>query len=277
VAIIPQPQLVAWDQVEAASDVDRLQMLVEALPDEDLMRTLEAERKGKRDDYPIRAVWNSLLAGIVFQHRGVESLRRELQRNAQLRQGCGFDVFRGANAVPPEWVYTRFGKKLWRHRDAVERMIDRLIEELAAVLPDLGRRLAVDSKALASFAKPPRRDAAAREPDGRRDLDADWGTKTYQGVREDGTVWEKITHWFGYKRHLLVDAVYERPLVETLGKRHPPLVERAQYLSADKAYDSKENNQDLFDAHGIRPLIAIRATWKEEPDRPRPLYPRKGS
>jgi len=291
VAIIPQPQLFSWDQVEAASDVDRLQMLVEALPDEDLMRTLEAERKGKRDDYPIRAVWNSLLAGIVFQHRGVESLRRELQRNAQLRQVCGFDVFRGANAVPPEWVYTRFGKKLWRHRDAVERMIDRLIEELAAVLPDLGRRLAVDSKALASFAKPPRRDAAAREPDGRRDLDADWGTKTYQGVREDGTVWEKITHWFGYKLHLLVDAVYELPLayavtkasahdsphllplVETLGKRHPPLVERAQYLSADKAYDSKENNQDLFDAHGIRPLIAIRATWKEEPDRPRPPYP----
>ena len=46
------------------------------------MQTLEAGREGRRDDYPIRAVWNSVLKGIVFQHESVESLRRELHRNA---------------------------------------------------------------------------------------------------------------------------------------------------------------------------------------------------
>ena len=47
---------------------------------------------------------------------------------------------------------------------------------------------------------------APGEPDGRRDVDADWGVKTYQGEREDGNLWQKLKSWFGYKLHLLVDA-----------------------------------------------------------------------
>ena len=158
-AIIHQPGLFSWDQVEAASDLDRLRVLLEALPDEGLMRTLEAERKGRRDDYPLRAVWNSVLAGIVFQHGSVESLRRELQRNAQLRQACGFEVFRGASAVPPEWVYTRFLRKLFHHQAAIDRMLDLLVNRLEELLPDLGVRLAVDSKGIKSHANGPHQDA----------------------------------------------------------------------------------------------------------------------
>ena len=45
------------------------------------MQTLEAARGRGRDDYPVRAMWNSVLAGIVFQHPSIESLRRELSRN----------------------------------------------------------------------------------------------------------------------------------------------------------------------------------------------------
>jgi len=36
------------------------------LPDEELMEKLEQERGKGRDDYLIRAVWNSILAGIVY-------------------------------------------------------------------------------------------------------------------------------------------------------------------------------------------------------------------
>jgi len=294
-AIIHQPGLFSWDQVEAASDLDRMRVLLEALPDEDFMRTLEAGRKQRRNDYPLRAVWNSVLAGLVFEHAGIESLRRELRRNAQLRQACGFDVLRGASAVPPEWVYTRFMHKLFAHQADIDRMLDLAIKRLEELLPDLGVRLAVDSKAIESHANAPRKDAeaASDKPDGRRDRDADWGTKTYKGVHADGTAWEKTKRWFGYKLHLVVDARYElplgyevtqasandsphlMPLVAGLQARHPELVERAQYLTADKGYDSKDNNQDLFDEYGVRPLVAIRATWKEEPGRPRPLNPER--
>lgn len=75
-------------------------MVLDHLPDEELMRKLEQERGKGRDDYPVRAVWNSILAGIVFQHPSIESLRRELLRNAQLREICGFDPCLGERAVP---------------------------------------------------------------------------------------------------------------------------------------------------------------------------------
>jgi len=265
-------------------------MVLETVPDETLMLTLEAQRMGRRDDYPLRAVWNSLLAGLVFQHPSIESLRRELRRNGELRQVCGFDVFGGANAVPPPWVYTRFLKKLLGHLDLVDAMFEQLVKQLQRELPDLGTRLAVDSKALRSFGRKPGQDK--RElPDGRRDIDADWGTKTYKGVREDGTAWEKIKRWFGYKVHLVVDAHYELPLAYTvtrasandspelpklldhLDRTHPEVLECAKHLSADKAYDSTDHNEQLWETYAIKPVIDVRNCWNEQPHQPRQLFP----
>jgi hypothetical protein len=85
-AIIPQQRLFDWRQVEELGDLKRLKLVTENLPDEELMRVLEKERGKKgRNDYPVRAMWNALVAGIVFQHSSIESLRRELSRNAQMR------------------------------------------------------------------------------------------------------------------------------------------------------------------------------------------------
>ncbi|RKL63580.1 hypothetical protein DXT63_05705 [Thermoanaerobacteraceae bacterium SP2] len=38
------------------------------------------------------------------------------------------------------------------------------------------------------------------------------GRKEYRGQRPDGTLWEKIVKWFGYKLHLIVDSNYELPV-----------------------------------------------------------------
>jgi hypothetical protein len=61
-------------------------------------------------------------------------------------------------------------------------------------------------------------------------------------VREDGTLYEKVTRWFGYKLHLVVDAEYELPVayevrkasesefpvvpqqIEKLAERHPEML-----------------------------------------------------
>jgi hypothetical protein len=59
---IAQVGLCSWKEIEAHSDLDRLRMVVLVIPDEDLMRKLEAFWGKGRDDYPMRAVWNSLLA-----------------------------------------------------------------------------------------------------------------------------------------------------------------------------------------------------------------------
>ena len=108
------------------------------MPDDELMEMLEAERSNGRDDYPVRALWNSVLAGVVFQHISIESLRRELSRNGQLRFMCGFYGTK-KKAVPPEWVYTRFFKKLFEHEEEIEKIFVKLVDELYNYFQDLVR------------------------------------------------------------------------------------------------------------------------------------------
>lgn len=278
-AIIHRQSLFCWKNVESKSDLGRLQLVLESLPDEALMIKLENRRGKGRDDYPVRAVWNSILAGIVFQHESIESLRRELSRNGELRDLCGFDPLGGGQTVPSSHAYSRFLKRLIQKQDTIEEMFDSLIGELKQLLPDLGEHLAVDSKEIKTHAR------SRKDPAESADPDADWGKKKKSGVREDGTVWEKIHKWFGYKLHLLVDSHYELPLawkltrasysdfpelialVKDLKHRHPDRIEAAKDLSADKGYDSAENNTWLWDECGIKPLIDIRSMWREEKTR----------
>src|SRR4030042_988398 len=113
-------------------------LVLEHLPDEGLMQKLEEQRKWGRNDYPIRPVWNSVLAGIVYQHQSIDSLRRELLRNGELRGRCGFDPHKGSGAVPPSWVYTRFLRLLFKYKADIDAMFDCLVDELKELLPDLG-------------------------------------------------------------------------------------------------------------------------------------------
>ena len=89
---IVQKKLFSWKDVEDLGDLQRLRLVTQYMPDEELMRHLEQDRGNGRDQYPIRAVWNSILAGIVFGHPSIESLRRDLSRNGQLRECCGFEA-----------------------------------------------------------------------------------------------------------------------------------------------------------------------------------------
>jgi len=139
-AILPQSSLFCWQEIEDLRDLERLRLVLKYLPDEPLMLRLEADRGRGRDDYPVRAVWNSLLAGVVFQHSSVESLRRELQRNASLRQACGFDPLKGMDAVPTAWAYTHFLQSLLAHADRVDAILDDLVERLRTELPGCERR-----------------------------------------------------------------------------------------------------------------------------------------
>lgn len=295
-AIIPQPSVFDWSAVDAASDLDRLRLVLAAIPDEPLMLVLEAERGNGRDDYPIRATWNSILAGVVYQHASVEVLRRDLARNGELRKLCGFDPLRGIFAVPTPSAYTHFLDSLLAHESAIRQMFHDLVEKIRTHLPDLGTFLAIDGKALPSFAAPRKKDEqdsvrlrADGQPDRRADPDADWGVKTKRGKHEDGTAWEKVTKWFGFELHLLVDSQHELPInfqvtkasaaetnrllpiVEDTAEKHPALMEQARELSADKGYDSTDNNEKLFDDHEIRPIIDKRHDWKSG-DETRPLF-----
>lgn len=80
-AIIPQKKIFGWEEVEQLGDLERLRLVLQHMPDEELMRELEKDRGHGRDDYPVRGMWNAILAGIVYEHNSVASLIRELSRN----------------------------------------------------------------------------------------------------------------------------------------------------------------------------------------------------
>jgi len=62
-AIIPQMSMFVWEnEIESLGDLIRLELVLESLPDEKVMRVLREERGNWRNDYPICAMWNLLIA-----------------------------------------------------------------------------------------------------------------------------------------------------------------------------------------------------------------------
>jgi len=168
-------------------------------------------------------------------------------------------------------------KLLSKQSHLVYRMFDDLVETCMELLPGYGEHLAIDGKAIPSFAVKP----GKIKGDERGDHDADWGKHSYSGVREDGTFWETIKKWFGYKVHLLVDSRYELPvaftltkasanempvahkLLERTAKRHSELIKSTKYLSGDKGVDDGKLIKKLWDEYDIKPIIDIRNLWKD--------------
>ena len=279
-AIIPQKSLFDYSEIEDLGDLERLRLVIEYLPDEEFMQHLEDERGNGRDDYPIRAMWNSILAGIVFEHSKTASLIRELSRNGQLRNMCGFKN----SLVPPPWVYSRFLDKLLEdeHQEYIEEIFNKLIKQLRELLPDFGETLAIDGKAIDSFANSHNYDEEEiKEDDRRRDLDADYGSKTYYYEDDEGSKYKKVTSWFGYKLHLIVDATYELPvafkvtpasnaespvaheLIDELDETHPEIIEDCKHFLADRGYDDGKLIIKCWDDYGIKPIIDIRNMWRD--------------
>ena len=261
-----------WDDDANLGDLKRLRTVLESLPDEELMRTLEEERGQRRDDHPVRAMWNSIVAMYVFGHPSVESLRRELARNAQLRAVCGFEMF-SRTPVPSSAAYSRFVTKMLAHQGEVDALFGRLLDRAEALLPGFGEVLGVDGKAVSSRA----RRLSDRPHSGRRgEHDANRGVKKVFRDRSDGTREEVLKTWFGFKVHAVVDCVYELPvaftvtrasspelpeaerIIAALAERRPLLLGRCRYFTADRGYDSTRLIENLWDEYRIKPVIAIR-------------------
>jgi hypothetical protein len=214
-------------------------LVIEHLPDERIVQYLEVMRSHGRDDYPVRAMWNALLAGIVFQHESLESLLRELGRNPSLMDACGFapltiqrkpksrivrdpetGVYRietaptpePVRAVPASWNMSRFVANVIELEEAlgmISEMTVILRERLMAVLPDFGEHLGFDGTDIASHST----GRKARTSGQTSDPDADWGHHETQGLdARTGKAWKKIKRWFGYGLHLIAETRYEIPV-----------------------------------------------------------------
>lgn len=276
-AIITSQSLFDWSQIEKSGDLARFDLILRTLPDEPLMEFLETQRGYGVDKYPIRAVWNSLLALVIFQHPSIESLRRELSRNPSLALKCGFNIFHGEAAIPTSGCYSRFISKLMEHQDKLGKIFEVLLDLCYQNLEGFGENLAIDGKALGSYAVK----KGCRDKDRRGDSDAKWGKHVTRCEGSEGKVHEKVKSWFGYTLHLIADTRYELPvafsvlpansaevpvahkLIDAIHERAPQRLERCHYFSADRGYDDTKLHKKLWDAHQIKPVIDIRRSWKD--------------
>jgi len=121
-------------------------------------------------------MWNSILAGIIFDHERIETLRRELKRNPALLEICRFNIFKKGKVVPAPWVYTRFLKSFLKEHMLITEMFHDLVEDARSILPGFGKNLALDRKAIPSFAVK----SGKISGDKRGDHDADWGKHLFR-------------------------------------------------------------------------------------------------
>jgi len=281
-AIIPEISLFEYSEIEELGDLERFQIALEGIDDEELMQKLEKERQKGRDDYPVRVMWNLLIAMIVFEHKRVSTFRRELARNAQLRRICGLiDGMRRKHLIPPHRVFTGFFKRVIKFKDEIDRIFEKQVMELYELIPGFGKTTAGDGKYLDSVAKNrPKEDGKTKKAGKRRDNDARWSTKEYYYTDKAGKPQVKKEYHFGFKAHIVCDVASELPIAysvtaanadekqEMLKLLKCPVLSSeahkqvAEYLLLDRGYDSKEMIVGIKDA-GMSPVVDIRNCWKD--------------
>jgi len=278
-AIVAQKHIFSWESVDNLPDLARIELVLENVPDEPLVQKLEDRRGKGRNDFAVRPMWNLVLTFLLTGHISWASLLRELHRNRDLAGLCGFTPF---GKLPKAHNLSRFLALLLENVEDVLKMFHVLVDTIGELLPDFGKRLAVDSKAIRSRAvessEKLRKDG---QPDRRGEHDAAVAEKRQFVERENGTVEEVLYEWFGFKLHLVVDSEHQlpvafevtrgleadsphlKPLLEGLEEKHPEIVARMEEIAADKAYDS-EDNILAAQARGAVLLCPTRKMWKEE-------------
>ena len=274
--IISQISFADYGCIEVLGDLERFLLALLGMNDEALMLRLEARRGNGRNDYPVRVMWNLIIAMKVFGHRTVESFRRELARNSQLRSICGLEDFdRKKHLVPPPRVFTGFLKLLAEEQAAIDEMFDSMVMELSERLPEFGKDAAGDGKYLDSYANREDKDPNPGAGD-RAERDAKWGIKEYHYEDKNGNPQVKKEYHFGSKAHIICDVKTELPIaynvltansdekiamIEMIGKLPTAITRRMEHLMLDRGYDSTDMIRAVKGA-GIIPIVDIRNCWK---------------
>ncbi len=263
---IIQPPLFDFEAFVADKGNDRLAVVLEALPAERLIATLEREHWTGRKGYWVRGMWAALIAGVLNQCESIADVARLLGRDKDVRTACGFSK----GNMPGEYALRRFLKKLVRHQNLLEECFAGLVARLRELLPKFGAKLAVDSTDIKAHSNGHRKAPS--------DLHARWGAKGaghHAGPQGDNKAKKRELYWwFGYKLHLVIDAVYELPVSfivtpanESDTTQTEALLQKAvpegckvkpQAVIMDKGYDSQDNYRSVFSGYGAAPIIPIR-------------------
>ena len=280
----------------------------------ELIQELEKSHKiSGRHGYPVRDQLCVFLLQCLLNERYNSHLLNRLSASPKIMATCQI------NEVPSEYAYCRFKKKLVAYSEMLEDIYNLTLSDLnreirrlkkAGIIPKraprLGQYLAIDATDIPAWAKyrSPHCNALDREnctEKHRRHCDnsdqtkcsthsskpiadpsAMWGYRTPKGrsgtsTANDGEDRKEL--FFGYKAHVIADAIYGIPLhialrpanenetshfaqdLDDTLERHPWL--KPKFVLADKGYDSLPNFQHTV-KQGIIPIIAVRRPQKDK-------------
>ena len=279
---ISQISIFDYSEIENLGDLERLKIFFENIDDNALCEKLEKVRKNGRNDYPVRTMLNLIYAMKIFGHRSVESFRRELSRNSQLRIACGLSEGKykycgeRKHLVPPARVFTGILNKLKDCKEEIEEIFEELVKFMYENLEGFGEDCAVDGKYLDTYAKQYK---SNRCSDNRAEHDATNSCKTYH--MKDGTT-KKEWH-YGFRAHIICDAKYGLPikskvtpannseqteldniLEEMEQSEEKYKLERMINLMGDAGYDNGKRNKKLKEEYNINPIMDIKHVWNKE-------------
>lgn len=279
---ISQISIFDYREIENLGDLERLKIFFENIDDKRLCEKLEKSRKNGRNDYPVRTMLNLIYAMKIFGHRSVESFRRELSRNSQLRIACGLSEGKykycgeRRHLVPPARVFTGFLNKLKKCKQEIEEIFEKSVKFMYENLEGFGEDCAIDGKYLDSYANAFREN---RCKDNRAEHEASNSCKTYH--MKDGT--SKKEWHYGFRAHIICDAKYGLPikskvtpannseqteldnmLEEMDNNEERYKLEKMQNLMGDAGYESGVRNKKLKEEYNINPIIDIKHIWDKE-------------
>ena len=115
--------------------------------------TARSRSRSRTQRLSVRPMWNSLIVAFVFRHPSIAALRRELLRNGQLRDRCGFGPVRGRSGGASEYASTRFQRRRRNYEPQVEELLHSAVDESRSSCRIWDRYKALDGKELHSLAK----------------------------------------------------------------------------------------------------------------------------
>lgn len=267
--------LFAWDCLDDSPTLKTIKELLDAVPDDDLIASLETARGKGRDDFPVRVLWRVIVLAVALRHHTLEGFLAELRRNESLRKLIGIQ---SEEFVPKAYNVSRFLDKLGEapHRSLLHEVFNSMVRRLGEVVPTLGQHTAGDATALNARRK---KETLAKWERDEGLPQATGGRKEYRN--DDGAV-SSVVEWFGFKLHLLADTKHEVALAYQItdtkagdGETLPAVLAaakgnlptgRIKTLAYDKAADTNDVHQLLSREH-IKPVIQNRSLWKDEQEK----------
>lgn len=276
--IITQKTLFDYSEIEILGDLERFKLALDGIDDENLMLKLETKRKNGRNDYPVRVMWNLIIAMKIFEHKSVSSFRRECKRNSGLRKICGLSDFGNKkHLVPPDRVFTNFLKLLMSEQEEVNNIFKAQVETLYKTIENFGKTLAGDGKYIDSYAKnKPKKEMTST--DNRSENDAEYSIKEYHYTDEKGNKKVKKETHYGFKAHIICDVETELPIAFKVTKGNYDEKKAIEELVVDFAEEQRQIAENIlldrgydslhlikfYKSYQINPIIDIRNMWKTE-------------